>query len=242
MPHGAPDDSNVRKEQSVYSLSDLAELAARLGSVLLYRRSGDVLFMDDFENGLGAWYVGKSGTNSDAALSNDYVLSGSIAVFLDSGTGASPEVRITHTMCPPVLGRVGFAIAFSPYTGLNTTLFEIMQYDGTKLTRYGVVYDWPGQELRYRDVDGSEVAFATDVQLRSAVGLYHQTKLVVNLSTKCYVEFILNDTEYALDNVEAWQQASTTPSSMDVSVMVRGALVVPHRCYVDNAVVTQNEP
>jgi len=57
MPHGAPDDSNVLKIGEDYRLDDLSELAARLGSIVNYRRTGDVYFMEDFSYGLERWTI-----------------------------------------------------------------------------------------------------------------------------------------------------------------------------------------
>lgn len=55
MPRGMPDWGEYSPQEVVSKLLDNAELAARLGSPVLFDRRGTVIFMDDFNCGVNHW-------------------------------------------------------------------------------------------------------------------------------------------------------------------------------------------
>ena len=64
MAHGHPDYGGAAPLATVYTLQDLAELAARLGSIDVFDRRGNVLLLDDFESGIKKWLFGGTGSYS----------------------------------------------------------------------------------------------------------------------------------------------------------------------------------
>ena len=55
MTHGVQDFGASSGQNSTYGLTDLGELAVRLGSPVSFDRRGDVVMMETFEDGLDAW-------------------------------------------------------------------------------------------------------------------------------------------------------------------------------------------
>ena len=50
MASGHPDGGEGGETQIIHTVQDVGELAARLGSVSAYFRSGNVVWFDDFED------------------------------------------------------------------------------------------------------------------------------------------------------------------------------------------------
>jgi len=55
VAHGTPDWGVTAGARTVYQMTDLGELAVRLGSIVTHDRRGDVIFLEDFEEGMGRW-------------------------------------------------------------------------------------------------------------------------------------------------------------------------------------------
>jgi hypothetical protein len=58
MPRGYPDD-NIQTNPLGQTIADNAELAARLGSVSVITRSGQVIYQTNFKDGITDWMLGK---------------------------------------------------------------------------------------------------------------------------------------------------------------------------------------
>ena len=58
MGHGYPDYGTQGPVSTVHSIQDLGELAVRLGSIVTFDRRGNVLWLDGFDSGIGAWSKG----------------------------------------------------------------------------------------------------------------------------------------------------------------------------------------
>lgn len=241
MAHGAPDDSDVVKHVDLHRVDDMAELAARLGSIVSFVRSGSVMYMETFEGGLGAWDQNTTGTNAEVALCNDRVFSGNVAVYLKSGTGATPYANIAKLFPSPVASRVGLASYFSVVSGGKSFEIYLTTGDGVTTWYYRIRYDHSTGKLAYWTPTNTWTDFATHGVLYESANNYHTFKLVADFVTHKYVRFYLDGKEYSLADKVPEQATVNVGPYVFVILRARGDGSTHTELYLDNVVLTYDE-
>lgn len=242
MSKGAKDWSLYRRDSITYSLQDLAELAARLGSIVTFDRRGDVIHTETFNHGYSMWIPESQGPGSATGLNTSYFLSSGVSLALTSGANEDGYTLVYAFHPYPGDLNMGLEIHFTLAAETYRFRSALNVYDGTTLHRARVSY-YPGDEtLSYEDVNGDEQPIATGLTLLESPRHFHVLKFVVDLATQSYTRAILNDTEYPLDNPTYY----TTPSALDAILQQVFASYSTSgnnpTIYIDNAIVTQDEP
>lgn len=241
MARGLPDDSDVVKQGAVFSLSDMAELAARLGSIVTYDRYGDVVFLDDFEHGLGGYTLTLSSADGEIALDNTTRRSGTLSVGMNSGTGATPVVYMVRTLPAPVLGKIGVQTAFTLHANTSYLQFSVYWRDGTTSHQFGVRYTHTTGVLSYLDVTRVWIDLVTPGVLWVDSGLFHMLKLVVNLQTMQYERLDVDQGAYSMTGLEPTSDPDTGRPRLRMEIRYAGDGAVAAISYLDDLIVTQNE-
>ena len=241
MARGLPDDSNVVKESAVYALSDMAELAARLGSPVNYVRFGDVYMMDEFTHGLGAWGSAVMGGGGFARLTGSHWRSKGVCAHLQGGLGATPYTYMWRWMPIPGSDKMGYCLTFASedncydmQIGLLVTIGEV-QYPFKIMIELSTnrFYYWvepgPWEEFDRTPIGGRQ-------------WMFHLCKLVVNLKKREYVRFYFNERSYPLSGILCGNKPNLGAADRcECEVTVTGTNLALGDLYVDDAVVTQNE-
>lgn len=243
---GHPDYGQRQAQEIISPVSDLGELAARLGSIVTYERSGNVLFLDDFDDGLAAWFPQWAGTGAGVATESTYVYQGAQSVKLTTGTDSWQRAGLLKRFQPVSLGKVGVEVKISIPDPIEAILFGIQQNDGTERWRYHLWIEPDDNQFSIRDDDNYPPGKTKvdDHLLPSGDGyLFHTLKLVVDLKNKAYVRFLLDQSEY---NLSDYTVLNTSPDVSDprieVLVEVRGRAANNDVGYVDDFILTFNEP
>jgi len=241
MPRGQPDYGQYQVETYGAGLADMAELAARLDSIVVHDRRGRVVLLDNFEATLIKWNVGKWGAAS-AVLDSTYPRSGSQDVRLRVLTAADFEVWMIkgiHMLPSP---RIGSEVSICRAS--TNTYFEILIecYDGVTYWQAGVRLDFNGNALSYYNTAGGWTPFATTPPFVDAAHVLTPVKLVVDFSTGRYVRFILGYTEYDLTAyIMDFVGSGLAPYIRSELKLVRRA-GVDSSIYLDDYILTQEEP
>lgn len=242
MPKGAQDWSLYRRDSTTYSLQDLAELAARLGSIVTFDRRGDVIHIETFDHGYSMWIPGIDGAGGNTGLNTSYFLSDGVSLALTAGSDEGRYTLVYDSHPYPGLNRMGLEIRFTLAAETRRFRASLNIYDGTLLHRARVSYYPATETLSYEDVNGDEQPIATDLTLIANPRHFHVLKFVTDLATRSYTRAILNDTEYPLDN----PTYATSPSALDAILQTVFAVYATSgnnpTIYIDNAIVTQDEP
>jgi len=234
--HAAP------KRGGAWSVTDLGEVAARLGSIVTFDRRGDVYWLDDFEDGKAKWAAETSGAGAGVAVSTTYARNGAKSVELTAGTDMSHYAGIGRLFPYPALSRWGFEGSWSFDSDLETFDIIISVYDGTNLTSAILRYDCVNQKVQYLDSAGAMQDLATSVDLHDYYNMFNTFKLVLDLETGKYERAIANESEYDMAGI-ALQQAAIAVSPV-VKLSMRNTAVggTGGVVYVDDVIVTRNEP
>ena len=198
MAHGHPDWGISQPRKTVYPVTDLAELAARLGSINTFDRRGDTVWMDDFEDNINKWNYSGSGTGWAVALSTDQALHGAKSAKLTTGNAVTNSTYIAKHHPLPVSSRLGLEISFTTDTSLSYIQFGLAYSTGTSYREASIRYI-PGEpgSLQYKDETGIWTEFATTT-LPDVQSLFHTIKIVADLSSHKYTRVLLDNTEYDL--------------------------------------------
>lgn len=240
-----------QKRGAVRAVHDLGELAARLGSANVYERRGDVVFMDSFEHGLVHWTTASFGSGSGLSISQFRTRTGGHAVKLTPGTDSSRLAQLYRILAPlPTSDATypgwGLEFSFVPHEDMAYTTWHLYRYTGATVYMFRARYDHASQEVQYQNAASAWVVLASALDLHSPVSYQFSTgKLVVDPTTNTYMRFLLNDTEYtAVAGVAPLSASNSQPAGMyvEISAEAQASLGSAPSTYVDDVILTQNEP
>jgi len=243
MAHGTPDWGVTAGAVTIYQLTDMAELAVRLGSIVTHDRRGDVVWFDGFEDGLEKWSTFAPADGGSVDLSTARARNGQYSARLVSDEGGAVGTRIDKTIPFPVASPMGaeFSFMLEQHIGWLELIFDI--YDGDAATQYFVTWSDANDNLTYLDFECAPQVIASGVDLSMAVNLFHTMKLVVDMENHAYARLILNQTEYPLAGIAAYvDPTDKTSAALRVRINVTGRAGENDVIRVDDVIITQNEP
>jgi hypothetical protein len=121
-------------------------------------------------------------------------------------------------------------------------MYEIRVDDGIDNVLFRVRLDTAAQVLQYYDATATFVTFASGINLFTAPTLFHTGKLVVDPTTQRYVRLRLNHLAFDLGGFAPPVFASAGLAVLTVVVEEETLAAVPTGTYVDDVILTQNEP
>jgi hypothetical protein len=242
MPHGYPPWSGISK-QTVFSLPiDMGELAVRLGSPVAFDRRGDVIWYTDFEHGRRAMGTEVSGTGADVSISAITAFTGAYSVKLTNGSDNSRFASIRKELYPTTVSKVGFEFSWASVYNDQYVEAWVEYLDGATIYRFIIRYDEALDVLQYRDSAGDLQNIATDLKMAVSSTVFHTLKLVIDLDTLEYVRVLVDGTTYLLTGYKGTQAAWITDPMIKCCVYNNGEAGENHYIWVDNVIITQNEP
>lgn len=242
MSGETPDWGALSVQSTVFPVTDLGEAVARLGSLNTFDRRGDMLWGDGFECSLNKWIIVTAGTGAAVALSTDRARNGRYSALLTAGSDGTRIASITRRAPFPVAGPFGLELSFNLPGTIETFNLQFQMFDGTNVVSGAVRWVDADDELQYTDSAGAWVTFRTGVDLLTSTKLFHTIKLVVDLSAQEYLRIILDDVDFSLAGIAAHVAASGTLPVLDAIVTLIGRAGQNDEVYVDDAIITQNEP
>lgn len=243
MAHGHPDYGGAAPLATVYTLQDMAELAARLGSIVTFDRRGNVIFLENFEGGLAKWVTNLSAGGS-IAISSERARHGSFSCKL---TTDGDNFDYCQIQCPieyPIESKLGLEVCWNRSDSGNLGFIEIYfdLYDGTNMWYSLVRWEKATGIWTYRDEDGNFTPLSPTVDYLEDELPFHHTKLVVDFVNKEYVRLIADNTIYDMAGLGLKYLVTNAAPMLQPRVKTYsnggGAAVN----YIDSMIITQNEP
>jgi len=240
--HGTPDWGQTAGVVTTYQLTDLAELAVRLGALDRHDRRGDVIFQDSFEDGLGRFYSDNAGVGATVDLTTAYTRTGLLAARLVAGASSGSWANIVWNGPYPSLHLFGGEMSFARVSAVGSVNGWVTTYDGAAGHRGLVLYDDANDRLRYQDAAGASQDLATGLKLWHDPSQFHALKLVIDATKNEYVRFILDNVELDMAGIPLRTFASSQEPTMGVGCEVGGRDAGTSTVYLDDVIVTTNEP
>lgn len=242
MARDLPDWHALTAQSRVHEVTDLGELAVRLGSIVSFDRRGDVMWLDNFEDGLLRWYATTPG-DSTAELSTDVARSCISSAKLQAATGTASYSQLLAAIPNPLtLERVGFEYSFSLHGAVGKVRLAFAVYTGTHIISGAITWDDANERLEYMDSTGAEVTLQDAVKMYAWNILFNSWKLVMDADAFEYVRLLLNGVEYDMSGIAARVTESVLDPHMRVTIQVDGRTAGTSTIYADDSIITQNEP
>jgi len=242
MAHGHPDYGPGAPVSTIYGVLDMAELAARLGSIVTFDRRGNVIGLDDFESGLAQWYKGGSGTGHSVDWCSEYSRSGAFCAKLTGGSSLGLYSTMIKKLPYPVIGKLGVEVSFDITNDVNYFEVRFYLYDGTTLHEPTVRFTRSTGALAYYDENADYQDIVTGLTFRFSGELFKTVKLVVDFDNELYSRVIYNGTTYDLSSYQYFSEASAISPHLRIALFVTSEAASNGIAYVDDLIVTQNEP
>lgn len=225
----------------IFGQIDTGEQAVRLGSIVNFDRRGNVLFLENFENGIARWAPSYVGSGS-IAHSSTYARSGGGCLKMVTGGTTNDYTRVTCYIPIRLQSTIGLEV--STILGGTDTLFSmLLQYfDGTNWQIGGLQYDNDSNNLKYRNSLGGWTDIMELAELVGGNSLFHNFKLAFDPSTEKYIRAILDGTEYDIDTAATYKGTSSTSPHCRIELNAKtigGGGVATY--YVDDVIATINE-
>lgn len=236
-------DGGFSSGSGVYPMAgDLAELAARLGSVTTHNREGNIIFIETFEHGMTPWFVTEDGANAEVRISNLAYRSSGYSCRLMGGSTASGVAKIFRKFPYPVLGLYGLEFSVLHQTDTEFIDWVLAWHDGTDEHQFYCRYDDVNNIIRVKDTDGNFVTVATGVDLSFTYAPFATIKLVADFVNDEFVRLIINETEHDLSAYPAYVFATADEPNVRVDLRIQGLTGTNGYSYIDDVILTQNEP
>lgn len=241
MSRGQP-DWGFGRVQTVHVLSeDLAELAARLGSIHTYDRRGYVVWSDDFAGGIGAWVTTSDGAGSSVAASTVNPKWPPNCVKLVGGTGGDRSAQIANQFGAIISGVCGVEFSIDLLTDFYECRIGLALDAADGARQPAIKLDGTTDKIYLLNGVGfwEEIA-DLPILFHSTIG-YHNLKLVVDFDNDYYVRFMLDDVEYDLSAHAIHNTVTFGRHRLRARVFYKSRSAGGDYCYVDGVIITQNE-
>jgi len=240
--YSAPAPIGQIPKPTTYTLSDMAELAARLGSINTFDRRGDVIWLDDFEDNINKWWVYGGTAGYSFAQSNERARSGALSGKLVTGGIGENWLAVQSGIFYPVLSRVGYEISVHLHDDVETFIHYFWSQDGTHKNWFGLSWEQATRKLSVYDKTLGWTSVDNDIYLWAGGRVFSTLKLVVDLTTLKYVRAIINREAFDLSAYTVPQTALVGPPSLQIVAWIVGNPGTTPSVYIDDAIITQNEP
>jgi hypothetical protein len=242
MAHGHEDYGVAAPIKTIYTLQDVAELAARLGSIDTFDRRGNVLFMETFQGSLAKLQTGTSGSNGSISISNQRARFGDFSCKMVTGDATNNKAFIIAYLPYMILSKVGFEVSWCPQLWIRDIELRLYFYTGATYKEFSVRWHAATDEWQYYDSNGDWIALSPTHLLARDVYTFNFTKLVVNLDTQEYVRLICNNLSWDLSGISPWGDVSSDAPIILCETTIYTRDDYSCTVYLGSMIVTQNEP
>ncbi|KKM13586.1 hypothetical protein LCGC14_1714710 [marine sediment metagenome] len=241
MSRGQPDFGMYAPQAYGASLSDMAELAVRLGSINIFDRRGKVFDLDDCEATLLKWVVATVG-NGAAAFDNTSPKSGGQCIKMTSGDGALDGVSMAKAFSLFDAKRLGFEFSFAlPSSHVSLTII-IDNYDATSHYKAEIKIDFNAQTLSYLDSSNAFVELATPDPFTAKAFIHYPFKLVADFDTGYYVRLLFLGVEYDLSEYALYTSGASWRPNTEFKLELARKAAPGGNIYLDDFIFTEDEP
>lgn len=242
MAKGQPDFGLYAPTTTIASISDLGELAARLGSIITFDRRGNVLWYDDFGSGITAWR--KSGDPGYAVnWHSEDAKTGGFCCELKTAGATGDFVQIQKYTGYPTLSSMGFEFSFSRKQNWKNLELIVEVQTTTRLYRAWLRYIHASAKFQYEDAAGAfQDVPGISFTAQGSPPSFDTLKLVVDFINEEYIRMLLNAQEINLSGRAIKARDNVATPYMLTAILLTTNTNAVAIGYIDDVIFTQNEP
>ena len=233
------------KRGGVYSVTDLGELAARLGALDVFDRRGDVVWMDDCEDAITKrWTLAGSGAGYAAGQNWYYCKNGVSAYRLVGGSDSDRYMLLSKIMAEaPAASKVGLEYSFALDSNIEYLEIGLQSFDGAERYDYLVRYTISTKILSFYNSQAEQEEIETlDFDLFEGPPGWHTWKLVIDPDEEEPLRIMLDGWEYLINDYAPASAADAGDPGLKLHIKAGSASGQNGELYVDDILFTINEP
>lgn len=217
------------------------ENSARLKSIVTFSRTGEIQFLDDFEDSGNKWAVTLGGTGASAAISSAQARNGNKSVLLTAGSTTPFSADFLHRSPLLSLSRIGLEVSFLLDSVIDTFTMQAILRDGTNQIQVAIRYDETAQRQQFLNGSGVFQDLQT-INMENLDTLFHTCKFVFDSQKVEYVRVAFDNISFDLKGTPAFQQASAIGPNIQVQLALVGRTGQNDTLFIDDFILTHNEP
>lgn len=242
MTHGHPDYGIGAPLSTIYPVLDIGELATRLGSPDTFDRRGNVMWLYSFEDTLKHWYPSSAPAWTGVEQSDEAARSGAFSCKLITPNAAGTYRYIGKYFPLPVPSRIGHEFSYAMYLQIKYIYLETSFMDADGKDQFILRYDRYSKTLAYLNSSNAYTNLAGTPSHNLLYHAWNTIKLVVDYDTKKYVRALLNNFSWDLSAIAGYFDSGVYTPAMWIQIKIENRDTGEHYVYIDDVILTQNEP
>lgn len=236
-----PDDYPWLPGSSRFPLSDMGELAARLGSPARYDRRGEVIWYDEGKNGIAPWSVFGSGAGNGAYVTCEETYMSPYAIRMKAGSDGGLYSGLVKFLSPATVGKIGIEVAVYFITVFDNFSVRLVRTNGVTWYDATIYLNCNDGSLELRDKNNVKQVIDTGFGNFVQGGQYHQVKLVVDMENFNYFRLLFNQHEYRLIDYPLWSFAAADLDGHRAYLRHTGRPANNDMAVIGHVIITANE-
>lgn len=242
MAHGHPDYGQDTSKETIHAVTDIGELAVRLGSIVSYDRRGDVIFLEDFSGDLGRWISYSPPAGFPAVISSERFRSHGFSCKVTTNADLLVFSGIQKYLPLPVYAGIGLEVSFSIDRLVTDIEIYIRVHDGADYYQFKAHLAPTTGQLWITNEAGGEVEVGRYGRVGYEETQFHTLKLVGDYTTNMYKRVLFNEFSKDLSAYKGYTTGSGADKELQILIVAGRPLGAGQLCWFDDVIVTQNEP
>lgn len=242
MSRGQPDYGALAPKEVAVSISDMGEIAARLGSIVIYDKRGDVVTFDNFEDSILKWSDSFGSASCYARLDTTNAASGSQSLKLHTDAVATNYAALVKAFSVLASKRIGIEWGFSFLEGNRYLELIIQQYDRKTHSQGGIRINPNLKKIYLQKTDTEWTELVDTGTMAFAQYMFAKIKLVVDFATGKYVRLLFSLNEYDISEYDLFSEESTLAPIMYCNLRLHNIGEAEGDVWLDDFILTQAEP
>jgi len=242
MVRGGPDYELWRQPTVRFPLYDLAETAARLGSLSRLDRRGEVIMASGMAPNSWAGSVTRVASDTEIAFSREYSDSLGHSLRMVPGTGDPSEAVWAGSIGIPARGSIGLEAVWSGNEMQCRTEIRMAHSIGGNQVVAAIRHTYSDQVWECRISGGLWTDTGIDCPMYLVEGYWHQVKLVVNTIEGHYNYVVIDGIQYSLADYAVEKNVGVGAEFLLVEFILYEYNGDRSTAWLDRVIVTQAEP
>jgi hypothetical protein len=236
-------DGGFSTGQGLYAnVSDMAELAVRLGAPSSVDRSGTVVAIEDFRYGLSMIESTTAGLGETVLTSGSYSRYGGYSAKLTRVANVDSYVGTRVRVGSRPAGTWGAEALFTAITGQPNVRLFLVRHTGTHNIGWAARWDGNEGKVYYEVSTGVWEEVISDIPMNYGYPLLHSFKLVVSETDLEYMRIIADGEEVSFSaDPYLYLEDTSSPDTLATFFNAVGPAVATV-VYADAIIITCNEP
>jgi hypothetical protein len=240
MPIGRPDWYNVGQSNVIDTMSDMAELAVRLGSPVNYDRSGKTIVYDVFDRLDGLYTITDNNAITLWSLENSRLEYGANSLYTQLNINEANWSRVTRD----------FRLWGGKYLSLEISLnydyvphqivFSFNTYFEDVLRTVSIQLTDDLTTLNVYDSTGTFQTFDTLSAEPTIETIFNVLRLIYDIENNQFVAFAVNNTIWGLTDYDLRTQTSVAVDHLYFALTVYGHATQALQCWLDRLIISED--